>query len=1133
MSNSKGTPSVHLSAKEDKQSWAFKRRALTVAIASALAMSTAYADDQSTSQVDGATADAEEETIMEEVIVTSMRSNLESAQVLKREADTVIESITAEDLGSFPDKSIAEALQRVAGVTVNRFAASDDTAHFSAEPSGVIVRGLNMVRTEFNGRDTFSANSSRGLSWGDVSPELMAGVDTYKNQMAELIEGGIAGTVNMRTRMPFDQQDQTLALSLGANYGDLSDSLTPEISALYSDRWEMSGGSEMGVMLNAAYSHVETRTEGIQLYRMNRFRDVYQDGLVYIPSIVKMNDNVYDRERNGVSAAFQWESADDSLLFSAQYNRSEYDNAWEEYLLQTSPADLSFGESVFYEISGVTPGNWDVTAPAPAPGTNPFTFNSNGLFQTGVITTGTGWWRGSAEEAAGFARNAAGQNFVNPCYGWNGCEPQVRGIDTAATTRSNNNENITQDLSFNLKWAINDDMRANFDVQTVKSEVTNYDIDIAFWTFAVADVDLTGSHPRVSLSDPINVNFSEGGLSNPNNYYIRSIMDHVEDSEGDQLALRGDLEIDLSHDWLDSVKFGLRYADRDQTVRWSTYNWQNVANTWTGGNQWPYFNLDRGADTSGATNFTGYPDNLFVVRNFNSDFYGGGKFSPLTYVFANMKFLQDQQGFANAMSETALGIPAGRGWDPICSNVGDRADEIPGTCFTPSEISDVSEETQAAYVQLNFGGDEANLFGIPFSGNIGVRYVETNNTSTGGIAFPLLDASYFFERVYNDDGTYTDNPLPRAFENLGCYENIPGEGQPDPAVPFTMGCYISEDDFNYMNGADALSRTDVDHDHWLPSFNIKFDLSEDWLLRFAWSRAMSRPDIGNLKNYVGFGGQLPDINNADDPLWVKDGSGQIIAADVKYSGGAQNPFLAPVIADQWDVSLEWYFADVGSLSLAYFNKSFDDYIQFGTYNRVETNNGVTQTAEIRGPLNGQGAKINGFEISYQTFFDFLPAPFDGLGVQANYTHINNKGITNTGVTEVGGEGTVITGQAPDQVSVNRLEGLSDDSYTVIGMYEKGNWSARVAYSWRSEYLITAVDCCVAVPIWNEDYGQVDASLRWRITDTMELGISGSNLTNSETVLRQQVENFEDGGLTLPNAWFQNDRRYTLTFRYFK
>ena len=217
--------------------------------------------------------------------------------------------------------------------------------------------------------------------------------------------------------------------------------------------------------------------------------------------------------------------------------------------------------------------------------------------------------------------------------------------------------------------------------------------------------------------------------------------------------------------------------------------------------------------------------------------------------------------------------------------------------------------------------------------------------------------------------------------------------------------------------------------------------------------------------------------------------------------------------------------------MAAFQKEFDDYIQYGRYFRDMTNNGVTRTVEVRGPLNGEGAEINGYEVAFQRFFDFLPGPFDGLGVQANYTHINNKGITNQNISNVGGEGTNITGQAPDAVEVNKLEGLSDDSYTIIGMYEKYDISARVAYSWRSEYLVTAVDCCVAYPIWNEDYGQIDASIRWKMNDNWEFMLSGSNLNNEETVLRQQVTNAEDGGLLLPNAWFQNDRRYTLSFRY--
>ena len=68
----------------------------------------------------------------------------------------------------------------------------------------LLIRGLTFVRTEFNGRDSFSADGYRGLNFNDISPELMAGVDVYKNQTAEMVEGGIAGTVNLRTRLPLD-----------------------------------------------------------------------------------------------------------------------------------------------------------------------------------------------------------------------------------------------------------------------------------------------------------------------------------------------------------------------------------------------------------------------------------------------------------------------------------------------------------------------------------------------------------------------------------------------------------------------------------------------------------------------------------------------------------------------------------------------------------------------------------------------------------------------------------------------------------------------------------------------------------------------------------------------------------------
>ena len=149
-------------------------------------VSPAWAQDET------ASADATED----EIIVTGLRANLDSAQNIKRNADTVVDSITSEDMGSFPDKSVAEALQRVPGVSISRFAAANDPDHFSVEGSGVVVRGLNFVRSEFNGRDAFSVNTGRALGFNDVSPELLASVRQAtedlkaKDPVALVLSGG-------------------------------------------------------------------------------------------------------------------------------------------------------------------------------------------------------------------------------------------------------------------------------------------------------------------------------------------------------------------------------------------------------------------------------------------------------------------------------------------------------------------------------------------------------------------------------------------------------------------------------------------------------------------------------------------------------------------------------------------------------------------------------------------------------------------------------------------------------------------------------------------------------------------------------------------------------------------------------
>lgn len=1074
----------------------------------AVAPRAALAQDATQSTQSGNTDPATTQQDDDAIIVTGQRKALATSQNLKRDADTVVDSITATDIGAFPDKSVAEALQRVAGITVNRFAASDDTAHFSAEPSGVLVRGLQQVRNEFNGRDSFSANSSRGLGWGDVSPELMGGVDTYKNQTAELIEGGIAGTVNLRTRLPFDTKGQQIQLGVSGNYGDISQKLTPDISGIYSNRFQ-TGIGEFGILANYAYSRVETASQGIQYGRMGVFKDIaeYGGGTRYIPTSVSLRDNLYDRTRNGLSAAVQWRDSSNTILATAQYQRSLYKNTWRERAISSYTSDL-YSVPVDFVFA---PGGTNLTKlPHAAPGTSPFTFDADGNFQTGTIVqqqTDNGWWGANDAEAATMAVNSSGQTFHHPCYAWgNGdgpCGDDAKGLDFSTASRFNQNRQFTQDASFNLKWEATDKLRFNFDAQYVQSDVQNYDSEVGIYSYANLKLDATGELPRITLLNPANINFSPGGLNNLNNYYYHHMMDHVEDSDGEQYSVRLDAEYDFNTDWLSSLKVGVRYADRDQTVRWSNYNWGNLSNNWSlGGTQYTYFNIDR-YQPSALSGFTGYPQGLAEIVPFQGPFFGG---NIGNFAFFNMDKLEDHA--IDLLSVDKLGVGGGQ-WRPLCS----RPTEEPNSCFNAVEINQISETTKAAYAMLRFGGANAAIGGIGIRGNIGVRYVKTLDRSNG----------------------FTRFAVPLTPSQTACQPVVVPPGAPTPGIPNTVGCYLSAQDIAFNNGGGAAQTARTNHTNWLPSFNLRMDFVPDkWILRFAASKAMSRPDIGLLKNFINVGVSLPDDGDASDPRYVRNSAGVVTGVTPRYTADAYNPYLKPTTATQFDLAIEHYFASVGSVTATAFYKNFDNYIQYGSYNLNLTNAGVTRNVQVRGPMNGDGAEVYGAEFALQTFFTFLPKPFDGLGIQANYTYVKNQGITNSNVRSVsGGENatTAVAGAGATTLAVDSLEGLSKHSFNLIGMYEKGPFALRAAYNWRSSYLVTAVDCCVYLPVWSKSQGFLDGSIRYGINKNFEISLQGTNLLNTKTELQQQVTSAANGAIKVPNAWFQNDRRFVIGLRF--
>lgn len=152
----------------------------------------------------------------QEIVVTGLRSTLNKASEVKRNSAQVVDSIVAEDIGKFPDRTTADALQRIPGVQVTRNA---------GETSGVVIRGLPNVVTTLNGRSIFTA-AGRNFSYQDLPAEALGRADVFKSSQANQIEGGIAGLIDLRLHRPLDFKGLEIAGAVEGVYSRIADSPT-------------------------------------------------------------------------------------------------------------------------------------------------------------------------------------------------------------------------------------------------------------------------------------------------------------------------------------------------------------------------------------------------------------------------------------------------------------------------------------------------------------------------------------------------------------------------------------------------------------------------------------------------------------------------------------------------------------------------------------------------------------------------------------------------------------------------------------------------------------------------------------------------------------------------------------------
>lgn len=1087
----------------------------------------------------GAQTDSSSSDQAETVVVVGSRKALKNAQEIKKTADTVVDSITATDIGAFPDKSVAEALQRVPGVTVMRSVPGGDVMHFPAEPTGVLIRGLQQVKSAFNGRDIFSAGSASGLSWEDVSPEMLSRVDTYKNLTADMLEGGIAGTVDLHTRLPFDQKGQLISGTIEGDYGDLSKKWTPSGSILYSNRWDTEWG-RFGILGDIAYSKVETTSQGVTLPRMMTFAaGTYTDEVNYIPSGISYNNTVYDRTRKGLSLASQWESNDGHFKATLQYNKSSYENTWNEnqllsYWYYVDPSTTT-QSTVWTDSSLIAPPDAEGLGINEAGGGTPFTFGSDGLFQTGVITASAGSWgygniadwstgeyaEGSTDQYGTYEQYGIDEPIYQACLASNvthAGQPCRLAPTVNMATRYSTETRTVEDTSLNFVWLPTDRLKLAFDLQHVLSTNTHYDITYRNGTYANLSLDLTGDLPKLDFEAPSGYNVvGDDPLSDYRNYFNESVMDHLEDSKASMNAFKIDAAYSFDNPWLSEFKAGVRLSERDQLNQYSAYNWASISSNW-GVNPADSFHLDAPA----TDNFSGYPGTYWQTTTFGTTGLLKGLIGQSQFVTINPEILKDinlVESIFGAAAQSADGKTASSTWDQVCL----RSGNIEGSCFQPGEILNVNLKQDSAYAMLKFGGPEANLFGseVTLSGNVGLRVVQTHLTSSGAINFATAFTS----------------------DELNCQplsaEQIASLSAGQYAISAACLAVNSVDDQAFSDGGYSASTVKTKHFYTLPSLNLKFSLPDNWVIRFAASRGMSMPDMGLLKNYMSLQRSSLEqsaITSSNSSI-VLDSSGNPVSYVYGYSGSTGNPRLKAIQADQFDLSVEHYFAQVGSFSFDIFSKQFYDYIQNGTFVVPITNNGVTRNVSVTGPVNGDGASVKGFEVAFQRYFTFLPKPFDGLGIQGNYTHLHNEGVKNTNLTLDTADGTTVTvGANSDSIIPGRLEQLSDDSYNLILLYDKGPFGARIAYNWRSKYLNSVTDCCIGLPVWNAAEGYLDASLRYAINKHWEIDVQGSNLLGTQPKIYQEVSgptaaDPDKEEIFLYAGTFNSDRRFSVSLRF--
>ncbi|WP_375404517.1 TonB-dependent receptor [uncultured Sphingomonas sp.] len=530
---------------------------------------------------------AEEDAPVADIIVTGQRASLTAAADIKRDSALVVDSIVADDISKFPDPTTASALQRVPGVQV--FIGDNN------EPQSPIIRGIGDILTTLDGREIFSG-VGRGFSFQDLPAEALAGADVFKSNSANLIEGGVAGVIDLKLRKPLSLKDGlTIGASAQAFYAKNPDKFGPLLSGLLAYHGERDG-QEFGALLNVSYSDLPfDRPISFNCDPRSGNNGPPGAGGVILPTCVGGLNQVGRYQRPQVNGALQWKPTPELELYA--------DGLFTGY---RSRNETSFIFSDIFAAESVT---------------NVVPSDECGEF--GI--DGGGFYNGSITGSSPLVTGGAGRQQL--CYAESARFNNVPGLTStqARTTRTN------QYLGAVGARYDADRVHLDFDLSYQESKTRNRTI--------IVDIGKQIAATDVVINDGGNGTTDMPGnpLGDPNDFrFANGLFQDINEGFGSLWAARLDAAYDVGG-FVRQLQAGVRYADR-------ATNFQGFQ----GGPAAP------GGNRVTLVNSVGLPADFLRTSRSSIRYINGGQ----NWVAPDRDFLLDQTDVIRALYGAPAGDPA-------------------------------------------------------------------------------------------------------------------------------------------------------------------------------------------------------------------------------------------------------------------------------------------------------------------------------------------------------------------------------------------------------------------------------------------------------------------------------------------